>query len=335
MISGFRTHDFDCRGRLFLGVAPLLLIAACGGGGNGVESTPTPQPNPTPTPTPTPNPPPPAPPTVNLLPGVRSTEPTIVTAIPGGPRLSIYDYMVPLTITAVGSSFSGDATTTNAGGSLFQMDGVPMLRLNNPAFTANYGGGRFYLRDGRDFNQHIEADLDYVRYGSWWVSREVSGVGYLEDNGTFVGGLETPVSAIPTSGTASYTGSTVGHYSQYSMCHCASFASVEGHVQLTVDFGSRALSGVMTDMRVFDDLAPPAVMNDISFSASLLSSQNWFSGSTTVSSNPGGPYALNSNAAGSIVGSFYGPTAQEVGAVWTLSDGVRRVIGSFGASAGH
>jgi hypothetical protein len=72
-------------------------------------------------------------------------------------------------------------------------------------------------------------------------------------------------------------------------------------------------------------------VNDIGFSATIDRNNNLFSGNTSVTSSPGGVYAFGPTASGLINGSFYGPNANEVGAVFNLSEGTRRLIGSFGA----
>lgn len=308
-----------------------LVLAACGGGSGGSVASTPPPPLVTPTPTPTAL----APPTVNLLPGRKTGLP--VLASDGGPTLKAGEYLLPLITTAVAANFSGDADTINQGARLSNMDALDSVLINNPPFLYKtyVAGGGFTLPDGRKLNLHVNHDLDYTRFGSWWVGRTANGTLYMEDNAAFVGGLETPLGNIPATGTASYSGKVTGHYSDYYNCACASFSGVIGNVQLSANFGNKTLSGLMTQMQVIPDTALSGFMNDVSFTASFASAENWFSGTTAVASMPNSPFALAGNAAGSIVGSFYGPRGQEVGAVWTLSDGSRRVIGSFGAKTGN
>jgi hypothetical protein len=54
---------------------------------------------------------------------------------------------------------------------------------------------------------------------------------------------------------------------------------------------------------------------------------NRFRGATAVASTPSGLFTLSGTATGSITGAFYGPTAQNLGAIWTLSDGTTSAIG--------
>ena len=315
--------------------ATSLMLSACGGGGGGGGLVSTPPPPTTPTPTPTPSSLPP--PTVDLLPGKKTPIPSVL-ATNGGPTLNLENVTIPLITTAVTANFSGDAATIDAGATLWAMDGTKFLDIKNPAFVeVSYQGGTHTLSDGRKLFVHVASnpDLDYTVYGNWWVGTSTANSLTMEDNAAFVGGLETPLANIPTSGSASYRGKVVGQYSDYYLCSCASFSGVVGNVSLSANFGNRTLSGLMTQMQVIPDTALSGFMNDVSFAASFANAHNWFSGTTGVASSPNTPFALANNASGSIVGSFFGPSAQEVGAAWTLSDGSRRVIGSFGAKTGN
>ena len=75
--------------------------------------------------------------------------------------------------------------------------------------------------------------------------------------------------------------------------------------------------------------------NDVSVSASIATGTNKFSGTTSVSSQPAsgpsGALLLGNSATGNINGGFYGPAAQNLGAIWSLSDGTTSVIGGVAA----
>jgi hypothetical protein len=71
----------------------------------------------------------------------------------------------------------------------------------------------------------------------------------------------------------------------------------------------------------------PNPWNDVSVTSSMISGTSRFSGSTAATSAPVTPYAVSGAATGRIDGGFYGPTATELGAVWSLSDGNTAVIG--------
>ena len=59
-----------------------------------------------------------------------------------------------------------------------------------------------------------------------------------------------------------------------------------------------------------------------------------FAGTTAATSAPGTQGSLTGSAIGTFAGLFFGPAAQELGAVWTLSDGTATVIGTIGAKTG-
>jgi hypothetical protein len=78
----------------------------------------------------------------------------------------------------------------------------------------------------------------------------------------------------------------------------------------------------------------PAVLlpwNDVSVNASIAAGTNKFSGTTGVTSTPQNTFSLKGSAIGSINGAFYGPAAEELGAIWTLSDGTISAIGGLAA----
>ncbi len=73
----------------------------------------------------------------------------------------------------------------------------------------------------------------------------------------------------------------------------------------------------------------PSPWNNVTFSGSIAGTS--FSGQATTSlPAQTGEHHLAASATGHIDGAFYGPTANEVGAVWTLSDGTGSAMGAFG-----
>lgn len=71
--------------------------------------------------------------------------------------------------------------------------------------------------------------------------------------------------------------------------------------------------------------------NDVSLNASIAPGTSRFSGSTAATSAPGTGFSLAGSATGHIDGAFYGPAAQNLGAVWSLSDGTGSAIGVIAA----
>jgi hypothetical protein len=296
-------------------LSPILVIAGCAGGGGGTD--PIGQTNL---------------PVLPLAPAVTATAPTPLVAPvqTSGPSPSASNdgtTKFPLLITAVTHDFSGDADTTRQGATVaMNASGQRTLTVNNPAFGATdvpIGQLNPLVMLPAGSIIVVRGHYDYTEYGSWQI-HAARGAG----NAVYVGGYETPAAQVPASGTAIYSGTTTGLYTRIDACPCYE-QFVGGNVQLTADFGARTVSGSLTNLYADDgDNWMPTPLNDVGFTAAIDSAENRFTGTTRVTSEPGG---FSPNATGVIAGRFFGPAAQSVGAVWTLSDSTRRLIASFGA----
>jgi C-lobe and N-lobe beta barrels of Tf-binding protein B len=127
-------------------------------------------------------------------------------------------------------------------------------------------------------------------------------------------------------GTASYTGLSSGIY-----VDPTGAVFVQGaKMQSTVDFGPARSVAFSTTDTTLAPLNPAIPVTPVSVPAlnltgnlSIASGSNQFSGSVTA---PGTP-AL----AGTATGRFYGPTAQEIGGVFSLKGtGPQTMLGGFG-----
>jgi hypothetical protein len=252
-------------------------------------------------------------------------------------------------LTAVKGDFGGDAATTSAGATITFDGSKYLVTLNNSALgisnvpTTTLGPEtwdptnslpRFYLW-GTTSVYTQAADLTYTRYGYWNLPSNSNFFNSIA-GGAWLGGLVTPSSAIPTSGSAEYRGATFGLFGTGEVlagsCQCQFMTHIVGVVRLTANFSSGAISGSITNV-MFGEDAFDATSFAIGFDASLNRATNLFTGATRVTS-PSSVLTLRdfpSTATGDITGRFFGPAAQEAGGVWTLSDGSQRMIGSFGA----
>lgn len=315
---------------------PLLPLSACVGGDSPMAMTSMPTPAPTPTPTPTPIPVPV--PTGPILQAVQTTIISSPVANGASPRFSTLESSTsfPLLQTTVDGSFGGDAATTTAGAILaINPDGSAGLTMNNaPSDLSNvpvrpYPGtwvGTYQIA-----TELRSADLDYTRFGYWLRYQSTEG---LWQASAFTGGFLTPVSGIPISGTAVYKGAATGVFNDQAICNCATgfVSQFNGNVTLTANFAQSNISGSITNISLTSlSGLSPGPMNDIGFAAAIDRGNNLFSGTTSVISQPGGSYAFGPTASGLIDGRFYGPNASEVGVVFNLSEGSRRLIGAFGA----
>lgn len=301
-----------------------LLLAACAGGNGGTFVAMPPSTSTSPSGTSIENS------TASLVPGALTPTPALIEAAPNSTGFAGMTGAVTfpmLQTVAQPGSFAGDASATAAGGSIIFSKQNVGISLNFSVPSGTYLSN-YVVTNG--------ADLDYTRFGYWYVDDGIDGP---FAHGVWNIGFATPFTAIPIGGQASYTGKTTGLYDESHPCGCQNAFTVafSGDLSLKADFGARALSGSFTNLTItsgYDGTAYTGVLqptlNNVTFTASLNPSRNWFSGSTAVTNQPAGQQAFTSNASGSITGMFYGPAANEVGGVWTLSDSVRRLIGSFG-----
>lgn len=302
--------------------AVVLALTACGGGGDGAFVANTPPPPPTPTPTPTPG-------AFSISAPDRATGPGAmpVFATPDGPSFTsgpAAGTVFPLLQTAMiydANSARPDAVTNAAGSTATFQAGA--LDINADAFIQT---------DVRSSSSN-SANLDWTRVGywstggGWWDYDDVVG-----RQAVFVTGYETPVASVPTTGTATFTGSAQGSVflpgNSPGSTHCAcAIVQVDGTASFSADFGARTLAGSLTNMVVGDRWSGDGYdWNDVAFTSTIAG--NAFSGTTSVTSAP--PGALGANATGTLEGRFFGPSAQEAGAVWTLFDGTNAAIGTLG-----
>lgn len=167
--------------------------------------------------------------------------------------------------------------------------------------------------------------LGWTTYGMWAV-REHSGAP-TSTHAAFVTGYQTPAGSVPTSGTATYAGSVVGlvFRPQAGQPNGIGSSQLRGNATLQANFGSGAITGSLTNM-----MAGLLSWNSVSLLGAISGGQ--FSGTSAATSAPGNSWSLGGSAAGTFAGLFFGPTAEELGAVWTLSDGTGAAIGSIGAT---
>ena len=211
------------------------------------------------------------------------------------------------------------------------------LQLNIPAVNVNTT-----INFGESLTSSASAvtwGLRYVALGAWlqrvpWSN--LGGPSFTE----FVFGYETPAGSVPNSGQAMFSGTAEGTIFASSKTNPSTLndhiflAPVSGSASLAVDFASGKISGSLTQMQYLQNSGSGpsnAPWNDISISASVLTGSNKFSGSTGVTSTPDGALTLKGSATGYIDGGFYGPSAENIGAIWSLSDGNKAAIGGITA----
>jgi len=175
----------------------------------------------------------------------------------------------------------------------------------------------------------------YAELGQWAVS-EATGA-RASHAGWAIFGYQTPVSNMPLSGSASYAaaGGVQGEVFVPGAQAPYTQARLQGDVSLTANFSGGAVSGALSNMTATDTTTgASAPWNGVAFSGTL--SGNTFTGAATVSATPTGsssaPYVLGATASGQVRGGFYGPSAAQAAALFTLSDGRGSAVGGFTAS---
>jgi hypothetical protein len=220
-----------------------------------------------------------------------------------------------------------DKATNLSGATLTVVDAASgRVRLRVPALNldAEFSGSSYTeTTDGRLIVLSRRV-LQYVDFGYWWAEGR-AGMTYAH----YIAGYQTPASAVPASGGATYGGKTIGQV--YPANKTPAYAGVlRGDAAVGVNFATGAVSGVLTHMVVNPDGATSA-WNDVRLSGSLVRG-NAMSGTTSVEDGAPGPFGFRAGAAGRFSGSFYGPAADELGAVWTLRDGAgSTAVGVLGA----
>jgi hypothetical protein len=172
----------------------------------------------------------------------------------------------------------------------------------------------------------------YVAVGSWGAG---TGQGSLQSVPFYSFGYETPASGMPTTGTGQFAGIASANVFQTNNGTILG-TRVEGKANLSVTFSSGQVTGSLTQMQQWDGVpfnGPQGYLpwNNVSLNANIAPGTNRFNGSTTTTSAPGTSFSLSGSATGSINGAFYGPAAQNLGAVWSLSDGSKSAIGALAA----
>jgi hypothetical protein len=182
---------------------------------------------------------------------------------------------------------------------------------------------RFYYDHSEKF------DLIYSAYGYFTDSRETDST-HRQYAYTAIGtGLPTPSVQMPSSGSATYSGGTVGYVAIGNGVNGIS-GNFSGSATLTANFSSRSISGTLSGLTPSSSLASAGVsMGDITLSNATISGSG-FSGGTvsgTVTKTS------TSTATGTFAGGFNGTKAAEVAGTYAMSNASSQVsvVGSFGA----
>ncbi|GAA0537585.1 hypothetical protein GCM10008941_16590 [Rhizomicrobium palustre] len=165
----------------------------------------------------------------------------------------------------------------------------------------------------------VSYGLSYTSFGVWTQSQ--NDFGKVDYTGTYLIGMQTPVGNLPTSGSATYAGAGMVA-GEVIVPNGATFsaAGLQGDASMTANFSTGAVTGNFSNMNAYVG-TQKTPWNSVSFTGNIATGSNSFSGTTTATSGATGTFALKPDAAGAISGGFYGPNANELAGVWTLSNG--------------
>jgi hypothetical protein len=142
-----------------------------------------------------------------------------------------------------------------------------------------------------------EIPFEYQTFGLW--SKEISSTS--GHGGMLSVGITTPVSGIPTSGTATYNGLAFG----YTSADDGEIGVAAAELTAVADFLNRSLAMSTTNSTAGDVYTPEY---DMAGTLSYTSDSGVFSGDVLT----------NSGHTGSATGRFYGPNAEEIGGVISI-----------------
>ena len=291
-----------------------LALASCGDGGySPVASTPPPPPAP------------PPPPTFTTWSAIPAPGSIVVNGIS-----QEVTYTASTTAVVTVSPFSGLLATTytptiDASRAITDI----VVKNSNRTITFSKSAGDIFQRvgntsiitarnpSGSDLAVAVDPALqlwDYQSFGVW-----ITGAGTGSGSAGAVSvGAQTAGSAIPTTGSATFTGLLGGTY----LDPAGVEHLVGANLSVNANFAGRslALSSSMTT-----DLSTGAVMPGLDLTGSL----SYNAQSSTLI---GTLSAANGRLSGPGTGYFFGPAAQEIGGIFSLSatSGLERFGGGFG-----
>jgi hypothetical protein len=151
--------------------------------------------------------------------------------------------------------------------------------------------------------------LNSSLFGAWLLNE----AGDDLEIGTFAGGNETPLANVPTSGSASYTGYTIG-----AGATGTELFALRGSVRIDADFAGHDVTSTVSNISTLNT-------NNISGALPNLTGSGAIVGNDFTTSLSGG--ALS----GALTGAFYGTNADEAAGTWRVTGGGTTAVGSFAA----
>jgi len=240
------------------------------------------------------------------------------------------------TITSTNATSAGDTSLTMTHGT----DGVT-IQNNQSNFSANNQDNSRNIEgltatnkmDGVYANGGNTTSYTYMTFGSWFNAVNTGGTNYNLATGDYVYGSATTPANIPTTGTATYTGSISGAYFPASGTNQP--PQTYADMSATADFAARSLSFATSNSKTYNNYnsnydsttGKTTVTTDAVAKADLN-----MSGTLTYSANSNlfaGSVADGGGRSGTATGRFYGPAAEEIGGTFGLTGNGSTHTGHF------
>lgn len=161
----------------------------------------------------------------------------------------------------------------------------------------------------------IDLGWEYQTFGIWETNRDST---TSRKFGAMSVG--TPTTAIPSSGTAAFTGYATGSY----VSAAGTGTTVFADLTVGANFGTQTLTFNTANTQTSSDWLTFTAKSDLNLNGTLTYAPGTNSFTGSVNSNGG--------LAGNSTGQFYGPNAEELGGVFLLQgSGVETYAGAYGA----
>ena len=214
--------------------------------------------------------------------------------------------------------------TTDASGNLSS------ITIPAAGFTGTIGPGNFRLTDPLtlDFSYQVSTEM-LPGDKSWKLSQVAAGQGLTSsayglwgsvgksqpgDDGAFAIGNLTAPTSMPTTGSATFNGFTMG---MGGAADGSTGYAIQGNAQIIANFTTLSVTTNMTNFVAHTPAPTPSIPN--------------LTGTSTLSGNAYAGTIFGGGLGGLINGNFYGSAAQETAGVWHVTGGGSAYIGSFGA----
>ena len=304
-------------------ILPASLTAACSGGtsSNGPPITAV-------IPTPTPPVPPPAfnvdSATLGPNAPVPASSNTTIAGMAVGTVLPLRQSVIVTEVNNVKPSVSaeaGGATLTYQGTQTANSVAGPVFQLKVPFFGIDVpltGGSNIEFGS---ISGKVANALNYTMMVTWTATAPDDVFPPQYSMGST--GFQTPSGSVPTSGQATYLGNGTNGavqgliFTQEAPYHPP--GTIAGSSSsFSVNFASGQVTGSLSNLTATPVSGAPQSWNQINIAATL--SGAILSGTTSTPAQPGGSLGFGTGSIGKFDGALYGPSGEELGAVWSLKD---------------